>query len=186
MPAGALYARYVPPKPANKPVKSEVVAETVVKPSVDNHQASPSHKRKRDDKSEKKVKRKGSDDATRDISIAENNDVVSEAVGHEPQGQVPSDATTTTALDSQPPKPPKRSKRQKTSMAKENRTGETTDAQEDDEIAKRHAGVFAKFQKSLNASGEPAEQDEDTEMLDDAEQPILHGKTICLALHDPH
>ena len=184
MPAGALYARYVPPKSANKPVKSQVTPDTAVTPHVDSHQDSPSHKRKQDDKLEKKAKRKGGDQAERSISIAKENDVISEAVAPESHGQASSDATTITALDSQPPKPPQRSKRQKTNVAKEKRTGEVADATEDaDDITKRHAGVFAKFQKSLNASGEPAEQDDDTEMLDDAEQPILHGEKNFLVSH---
>jgi len=184
MPAGALYARYVPPKPANKPVKLQAVADTVVKPLVDSHQDSPSYKRKREDKLEKKAKRKGVDQAARSISIAEENDVIFEAVAPESQSQASSDAPPITALDSQPPKPPKRSKRQKTNAAKENDPGMVADTTEDtDDIVKRHAGVFAKFQKSLNASGEPAEQDDDTEMLDDAEQPILHGEKSFLACH---
>jgi len=184
MPAGALYARYVPPKPASKPVKSQVVAETVVKPFVDSHQDSPSHKRKRDDKPEKKARRKSSSlevDENRSIITTERNDATSKVVEPKSRGQASSDAATTT--ESQPPKPPKRSKRQKTSVAKENGTGDTNDATEDDDIAKRHAGVFAKFQKSLNASGEPAEQDDDTEMLDSAEQPVLHGEKNFLASH---
>ena len=183
MPAGALYARYVPPKPANKPAKSQVVADTVVKPHVDSHQDSPSHKRKRDDKLKKKARRNGGDQAEGSVSIAEENDVISEAIAPESQGQASADAPTITTLNSRTPKPPKRNKRQKTNVAKNGDVGETADATEDDDIAKRHAGVFAKFQKSLNASGEPTEQDDDTEMLHDAEQPILHGENYFLASH---
>jgi len=181
MPAGALYARYVPPKPASRPAKPEVTI--VTEPSANKQPASPSHKRKRDDKSERKPKREGSDYAPGKISIAEENDVTSEAVKHESQGQGSADATTATAGVSQPPKPSKRSKRQKTSATKDSGAAETADATEDDDQAKRHAGVFAKFQKSLNASGEPIEQVDDTEMLDDAEQPTLHGENDCLTLH---
>jgi hypothetical protein len=185
MPAGALYARYVPPKPANKAVKSEVksevLVETVRKSPVDTWSDSPSHKRKRDDKSEQKAKRKSSSHvvAEKGIVTTEETNATSEVVESESRAQAPSDATIATAGDSKPSKPPKRIKRQKTNVAKESGAGENADASEDDGTTKRHARVFAKFQKSLNASGDAAEQDSDTEMLDDAEQPTLHGKSDC-------
>jgi len=184
MPAGALYARYVPAKPANKPAKSASVSEITIKPSADSHRDSPSHKRKRDDKSGKKAKRKESDhestekqsNATESTVTAESGNATSEIVASDGAGRPSSAAPITTAGDSQPLKPAKRIKRQRTSVAIGDGAGETADAAEDDGSAKRHAGVFAKFQKSLNASGEPAEQDDDMEILDDAEQPILHGE----------
>ena len=191
MPAGALYARYVPPKPANKPAKPESVAEIPIKPFVDSHPDSPSHKRKRDDKSGKKAKRQESDlesaekrsNATESTVTAESGNATSEVVAFDGEGRPSSAALITTAGDSQPLKPAKRIKRQRTSVAIGDGAGETADAAEDDGSAKRHAGVFAKFQKSLNASGEPAEQDDDMEMLDVAEQPILHGEKDSLASH---
>jgi hypothetical protein len=180
MPAGALYARYVPPKAANKPAKPEVIVETVIERSANKQQDSPSHKRKRDDKSEKKAKRKSSNLAVDDTCIVttEESNATLEAVDLEPRAQAPSDATISTADDSQPAKPVKRVKRQKTMVSDGSTAEGTVDAAEDVGMAKRHPGVFAKFQKSLNATTEAAEQDhdDDTEMADDAEQPILHGE----------
>jgi hypothetical protein len=162
MAAPALYARYVPPKPASNPANSHVSTNDVVKSSpASETAASLAQKRKREEHAEQKQKKAKKDHVTADESL-----VVTEGTRHATE-----ELREAPVIEKKQPKRPK--------IRKVEAIPVTDHVEDDEDTTKRHAGVFSKFQKSLKASADlPAESPEVVQQDDDEEMspPVLHGK----------